>query len=89
MLRSRQDGKEPMMVKNTSKPGTTIIEPETDEPLTEQEARRERFWQTVDQIRERNADKDPDAELAFITEVVEEVRREQHEREQTRARVGH
>ncbi len=39
----------------------------------------ERFWQTVDRIRERNADKDPDEELTFITGVVEEVRQERHE----------
>jgi hypothetical protein len=41
----------------------------------------QRFWQTVEQIRARNADKDPDEVLREVTEVVEEVRRERYERE--------
>ncbi len=40
------------------------------------------FWRTVDEIRERNADKDPDAEYAIITQVVEEVRQERYEEQQ-------
>jgi hypothetical protein len=39
-----------------------------------------RFWRTVDEIRARNADKDPDEVLRDVTEVVEEVRQEQYER---------
>lgn len=58
--------------------GTT----EADEQVNGQEQRRQRFWQTVDQIRERNADQDPDEALAFITAVVEGVRQERHERAQ-------
>lgn len=44
-----------------------------------------RFWQVVEQIGERNADKDPDEVLADVTAVVEEVRRERSEREQAAA----
>jgi hypothetical protein len=40
-----------------------------------------RFWRVVDDIRARNADKDPDEVLRDVTEVVEEVRQEQYERE--------
>ena len=66
-------------------PVGVVISPEANDQLTEQQQRRERFWQTVDQIRDRNADKDPDEELAFITQVVEEVRQERYEREQREA----
>lgn len=41
----------------------------------------ERFWQTVDRIRERNAERDVDEEFDFITEVVNQVRRERRVRE--------
>ena len=66
-------------------PVGVVISPEANDQLTEQQQRRERFWQTVDQIRDRNADKDPDEEMAFITQVVEEVRQERYEREQREA----
>jgi hypothetical protein len=39
-----------------------------------------RFWQAVERIRARNADKDPDEVLREVTEEVEAVRRERHER---------
>lgn len=37
---------------------------------------RNRFWATLDQIRDRNEGLDPDDVLADMTEVVEQVRRE-------------
>ena len=46
------------------------------------EKRLERFWTAVEEIGERNADKDPDEVLRVVTEVVEEVRQERYEREQ-------
>jgi len=57
---------------------------------TEQERDRamERFWRAADCIRERTADMDPEAELQFITDVVEEVRRERYERAQRKAQNG-
>jgi hypothetical protein len=51
-----------------------------------QEEARERFWKVVEEIGERNADKDPDEVMRFVTEVVDEVRQEQYEREQCAAR---
>lgn len=39
----------------------------------------QRFWQTVDRIRERNANKDTEEEVAFITGVVDEVRQEHYD----------
>jgi len=43
---------------------------------------RERFWKVVEEIGERNANKDPGEVMRLVTEVVEEVRQEQYERDQ-------
>jgi uncharacterized protein YpuA (DUF1002 family) len=70
---------------------TTVADsPVFGQQLTEAERRlaKERFWRAAEQIGERNKDKDPDEELAFITEIVEEVRRERYEREQREAQGG-
>lgn len=40
----------------------------------------ERAWNTIDKLRERNAGQDPDEVLEFVTQIVEEVRQEEHER---------
>jgi ribosomal protein L23 len=40
-----------------------------------------RFWNTVETIQTRNVDEDPDDLLNFITEIVDEVRQEQHEKQ--------
>jgi hypothetical protein len=62
----------------TRKNGSTAAaDPETSEDL--RRTARERAWAVIERIGERNADKDPDEELAFITEVVEEVRQELYE----------
>lgn len=50
----------------------------------DREAAWQRFWSTVDRIRERNADKDPDEVYADVTAIVEEVRQERYEAEQRR-----
>ena len=73
--------KEAVVVEKKGKPVAVVISPEAHEQLTQQDAPWERFWQAVDRIRERNADKDPDAVLADVTQVVEEVRQERYERE--------
>ncbi|MBA2519918.1 MAG: hypothetical protein H0V24_09650 [Chloroflexia bacterium] len=56
-----------------------VISPAPDE--RQQEAR-ERFWQAAERLRAHNQDKDPNAELVYITEVVEEVRKDRYERRQ-------
>lgn len=58
------------------------VAPEAAVQLDEERDQRERFWRAVDQIRELNKDEDPDEVLAFVTQVVKEVRQERHEREQ-------
>ena len=71
---------------SSNTPIAVIAKPEP-ETLSKEEraAAMARFWQTVDRIRARNADKDPDEEQAFISEVVEEVRQERYERAQGEA----
>lgn len=71
------------MIQKREKPGPVTDRADASETTEQdQDEIERRFWQAVDRIRERNADKDPDEELAFITEVVEEVRQEQYDREQ-------
>ncbi len=78
--------KEAVVVEKKGKPVAVVVSPEAYERLIEQEARaKERFWQAAERIRERNKAKDPDAELAYITQVVEEVRQERYERKQAEA----
>ena len=71
------------MVQNTSKSREDVISSETCERVEQRQAEnRERFWKVVEEIRARNADKDPDEVMRVVTEVVEEVRQERYEREQ-------
>ena len=46
---------------------------------------RERIWRVAERIGERNRNRDPDEVVTIVTEVVEDVRRERHERKQTGA----
>lgn len=45
-------------------------------------------WAVIDEIRERNADKDPDEVLHDVTQIVEEVRQERYERRRRAAEGG-
>lgn len=72
--------KEPGMVQKKGKPVAVTISPEAFGKIEQQqEDVEQRFWQTVDRIRERNGEKDPEEEVAFITGVVDEVRQERHD----------
>ncbi len=75
---------------NKQPSGVGIVDPEIDEQRPADEARqaRNRFWQAAERIGERNRDKDPDEDLAFITQVVEEVRQERHVRSQSEPQGG-
>lgn len=68
--------KEPVVVEKKGKPVAVVISPEQFETI---EQGKEQFWATVDQIRQRNADADPDEVLADVTREVEAVRQEMHE----------
>lgn len=65
-----------------------LISPETADQTRDQEERRGRFWRAAERIAARNCDKDPEAELPFITEVVEQVRQERYEQEQAQTKSG-
>ena len=71
------------MVQNQSKSIVDNDIPETCPRVEQRQAvNRERFWKVVEEIGERNADKDPDEVMRLVTEVVEKVRQGRFEREQ-------
>ena len=70
--------KEPVIVERKGRPFAVVISPEDYEVLRKQ---RERAWAAIEQVQERNADKDPDEVLADVTAEVEAVRQEMYEEE--------
>lgn len=70
------------MVQKQKKPAAVMSSPPATDGIEHARDRtdiKQRFWRTVDRIRERNADKNPEEEMAFITGVVEEVRQERYD----------
>jgi len=68
---------EPVVVQKKGKTVAVIISP--DEYEVFRRDRDARAWGTVEAIGERHAGEDPDAVLAEVTAIVEEVRRERYE----------
>ncbi len=68
---------EPVIIERRGRRFAVVISPAQYQILEKQI---EKAWVTIDRIRERNADKDPDEVLRDVTEVVEQVRQERHER---------
>jgi hypothetical protein len=79
VVRSLHD-KEIDLAQKEDEQAAVVTKLDADEADVQQQL--DQFWQIVDQIGARNADKDPDKVLRFVTEVVEEVRQEHYEREQ-------
>ncbi len=73
-------GKEPVIVERKGRPMAVLISPEQWERY--QQTTKEQFFEAVERLRERNADKDPEEVERDVTRVVEEVRRERYERRQ-------
>ena len=69
--------KEPVIIEKKGRPFAVVINPEQYEVFEKQI---EKAWATVDRVRERNVDKDPEEVLRDVTAVVEQVRQERHER---------
>lgn len=69
---------EPVMVQKKGKTVAVIISPDEYEAFRRD--RDARAWATVEAIGARQAGADPDAVLAEVTAIVEEVRRERYER---------
>lgn len=78
------DTKEPIIVEKQGKAVAVVINPEEYERY--QQWARERFFEVVREIQERNADKTEEEVLADVTEAVEAVRQEKYEREHPAAR---
>lgn len=72
-------GQEPVIVERKGKPVAVLISPEQWERYQQQT--RERLFEAVDQIQERNRDSDPAEVEREVTAVVEEVRRTRYERQ--------
>ncbi len=67
--------KEPVVVERKGKPFAVVISPDQYAML---EKELERSWQTLQQVQEQNAGKDPEEVLRDVTEVVETVRQKRH-----------
>lgn len=76
-------GEETVIVDERGDRIAVVLSPEEFDKLSY-----DRFWSTVDRIGKRNADKDPDTVLEEITAIVEDVRKERHERRSPTAGGG-
>lgn len=83
VLGSLSDDEETVIVDERGNRIAVVISPDEFEKLSY-----DRFWATVDRIRERNAHLDPDTVLDDITAIVEEVRQERHEKRQPSVQGG-
>jgi hypothetical protein len=63
----------------------SVHDPEVDERRRIEDREAAEDWASIDRLRERNKDEDPDEVMAVMTEVVEEVRREMYAEEQRSA----
>jgi PHD/YefM family antitoxin component YafN of YafNO toxin-antitoxin module len=79
VIASIGDSEETLIVDDAGETVAVVLSPEAYQKMAY-----DRFWATVDRIRERNADKDPDEVYQDVTAVVEEVRQERYEAEQRR-----
>ncbi len=73
------------MIQNSEKQAPVVTSSDAREQ-SEAQQQWNRGWQAADQIRERNADKDPEEEMAFITGIVEEVRQERYDAAQRKVK---
>jgi prevent-host-death family protein len=87
VLDAVRETKEPVVVESDGAAAVALISAEDYEQWAE--TRQQRAWDVVDRIRERNADQDPEEILAFVTEIVEEVRQEQYERDLKASQSSH
>ncbi len=72
-------GQEPVIVERKGKPVAVLISPEQWERYQEQT--RDRLFEAIDRLQERNLDAGPEEVDRDVTEAVEEVRRERDERQ--------
>jgi prevent-host-death family protein len=75
-----RDTNEPVIVERDGTPQLVLLSPDEFERLRRQDA--ERAWAVIERVQERNAERDPDAVLADVTAVVEEIRQERYDERQ-------
>lgn len=68
----------PVMVERKGKPIAVVINPSQYQQLKKIKAD---GWAVIDELRTKNADKDPDEIYKEVTRVVEKVRQEMYEKE--------
>jgi len=73
VLGTLPEDKETVIVDESGDRIVVVVSPEEFDKISY-----DRFWSTVDRIRERNADKDPDTVLNDITAIVEEAHQERY-----------
>ena len=83
VLGTLPEDKETVIVDESGDRIAVVVSPEEFDKLSH-----DRFWSTVDRIRERNAEKDPDTVVDDITAIVEDVRQERYERQRSETRGG-
>jgi hypothetical protein len=74
---------ETIIVDDEGKRIAVVISPEEFDRLAISRA-----WETVRSVQDRNADKDPDEVLEFVTDVVNEIRRERNEKRRAASSGG-
>ena len=85
IFRTVQSTEEAVIVEREGKPLAVVVSPEEYERIKRM---RERAWETVDAIRERNADKTEEEIMRDVDEAVEAVRQEHYEREQRQRQIN-
>jgi len=89
LLVSVHDTEEPLIIEKGDLPMVAVVSHEAFQKYEAiRKAVEKRFWNTVETIQTRNADKDPDEMLQFITEIVGEVRQEQYDKQGQDASSG-
>jgi prevent-host-death family protein len=77
--------KEPVIVEKKGKPYAVMISPEQYDAIRQEE---ERTWQLIDELRQKNAQFDPEEIEADVTAEVEAVRQQRYEEEQQAGQRG-
>ena len=90
LLVSVHDTEEPLIIEKENQPMVVVVSHEAFQKYEViRKAVEMRFWNTVEMIQARNADEDPDEMLQFITEIVDEVRQEQYDKQRQDASSSH
>jgi PHD/YefM family antitoxin component YafN of YafNO toxin-antitoxin module len=79
--------REPVIIESDGIASAVMISPDEYERFRREQL--ERDWAVIQQVQERNADKDPDEVLRDVTAVVEEVRQELYDERQRERRRSH